>query len=121
MSELGELTQRSRISSEMMKFYSFFIDDVKSADKVLEFSEDYIRFDNGVNYSIRYRANKKTEGNQAYDIYEVYRGSALITDKLSGVFFEYNPKEEYIKVNLYAAEEDVVRNDEQYFKVGRGY
>lgn len=121
MSELGELTKRSRLINEMTNFYSFFIKDVKSADRVLEFSEDTIRFDNGVQYKIKYRANSKVENNQTYDIYEVYRGDALITDKLSGVFFDYNDDEEYIKVRLYGVEEDIIEEEEQYFKVGRGY
>ena len=121
MSELSELTKRSRLINEMTNFYSFFIKDVKSADRVLEFSEDRIRFDNGVQYKIKYRANSKVENNQTYDIYEIYREDALITDKLSGVFFDYNDEEEYIKVRLYGVEEDIIEEEEQYFKVGRGY
>ena len=33
MSELGELTKRSRLTNEMTKFYSYFIEDIKSANK----------------------------------------------------------------------------------------
>lgn len=121
MSELGELTKRSKMTIEMMKFYSFFINDVKSADRVLEFSDNYIRLDNGVQYVIKYRANQDKEDNQEYDIYEVYRGDVLITDELSGVFFDYDAEEEFIKVRLYAEENEIVKSEEQYFKVGRGY
>ena len=121
MSELAQLTKRSKATNEIMKFYSFFLDDVKSANNVLEFSDSYIRFDNGVQYLIKYRSNAKVEGNQTYDIYEIYRGNALISDKFSGVFFDYNPEKDYIKVRLYSAEDNVLKNDEQYFKVGRGY
>lgn len=121
MSELANLTKRSKATNEMMKFYAFFIEDVKSANSVLEFSDSYIRFDNGVQYLIKYRSNTKTEGNQTYDIYEIYRGDALISDKFTGVFFDYNAEQEYIKVRLYSAEDNVLKNDEQYFKVGRGY
>lgn len=121
MSELANLTKRSKVTNEMMKFYAFFIEDVKSANSVLEFSDSYIRFDNGVQYLIKYRSNTKTEGNQTYDIYEIYRGDALISDKFTGVFFDYNAEQEYIKVRLYSAEDNVLKNDEQYFKVGRGY
>ena len=46
MSELGQLTKRSKITNEMTKFYSFFVEDVKSAGKVLEYSDNYIKFDN---------------------------------------------------------------------------
>lgn len=121
MSELGELTKRSKMTIEMMKFYSFFINDVKSADRVLEFSDNYIRFDNGVQYVIKYRANQNKKDNQEYNIYEVYRGDVLITDELSGVFFDYDAEEEFIKVRLYAEENEIVKSEEQYFKVGRGY
>lgn len=121
MSELGELTKQSKITNEMTKFYSFFIEDVKTANKVLEFSENTLRFDNGVQYTIKYRSNEKNENNQTYNIYEVYRGNALITDKLSGIFFDYNDEEGYVKVRLYAEEEEIIKEDEQYFKVGRGY
>ena len=121
MSELGELTKTSKLTNEMTKFYTFFVEDVKTANKVLEFSDSYIRFDNGVQYFVRYRSNEKIEGSQTYEIYEVYRGDALVTDKLAGVFFEYDSEHEYIKVRLYATEDEIVKNDEQYFKIGRGY
>ena len=54
-------------------------------------------------------------------MYEINRGSALITDKISGVFFDYNNEDKYIKVRLYYNDNDVIKNDEQFFKVGRGY
>ena len=120
MSELGELTKRSKVINEMTKFYSFFIEDVKSAGRVLEFSENYIKFDNGVQYSVVYRSNDGIT-NDGYNIYEIYRGKALISDKLSGVFFDYNNEEEYIKVRLYYDDDEIIKNDEQFFKVGRGY
>lgn len=121
MSELGELTKRSKVINEMTKFYSFFVEDVKSAGRVLEFSENYIKFDNGVQYSVAYRANEESMNAQGYDVYEIYRGEALITDKISGVFFDYNNENEYIKVRLYYEDDEIIKNDEQYFKVGRGY
>lgn len=121
MSELGELTKRSKLTNEMTKVYSYFIDDVKSANGILEYSENFIKFNNGVQYTIKYRSNAKVEDGQTYDIYEVYRGNNLITDELSGAFFDYNVDENYVKVRLYAVQEDIIKEDEQYFKVGRGY
>lgn len=122
MSELGELTKQSRVVNEMTKFYSFFVEDVKSANRVLEFSENYIKFDNGVQYSVAYRSNSESANDeQGYDVYEIYRGDALVTDKISGVFFDYDNDDEYIKVRLYYEDEEIIKNDEQYFKVGRGY
>ena len=121
MSELGDLTKQAKLVNEMTKFYSFFVNDVKSAGKVLEYSDSYVRFDNDVQYTVKYRANQKNVANQTYDVYEVYRGDALITDKLSGVFFEYNPDYNYIKVKLTILSENKLKKEEQCFKVGRGY
>lgn len=120
MSELAELTKRSKVINEMTNFYSFFIEDVKSAGRVMEFSEDYIKFDNGVQYKVTYRTNEGIS-NEGYNVYEIYRGEALITDKMSGVFFDYNNESEYIKVRLYYEDDELIKNDEQFFKVGCGY
>lgn len=121
MSELGELTKKSKYTNEMTKFYSYFIKDIKSSKKVLEYSDNSIKLDNGVKYEIKYRANKQSEEKQEYDVYEVYRDNILITDKLSGVILEYNNDEKYVKVKLYAEEDNIIKEDEQYFKIGRGY
>ena len=121
MSELGELTRKSKLTNEISKFYSYFVEDLKNAKGVLEFSNDSIRFDNGAQYIVKYRSNEKIEDNQTYDVYEVYRGNTLITDELSGIFFDYDNSEGYIKVRLYAVDDNIIHEDEQYFKVGRGY
>ena len=121
MSELSELTKSSKYTNETTKFYSYFIKDVKTAKRVLTFSENTIKFDNGIQYEIRYRSNKEDDENQTYNIYEVYRNNILITDKLSGVFLDYNTEEEYINVRLYVEDDDIIKEDEQYFKIGRGY
>ncbi len=121
MTELGRLTTRSKVINEMTKFYSFFVEDVKAANKVLEFSEDYVRFDNGVRYSAKYRTNQGNAEEHGFDVYEIYRNDALITDKMSGVFFDYDSQNDYMKLRLYYNDNGVIKNDEQYFKVGRGY
>ena len=121
MSELGKLTKQAKMSNEMLKFYAFFVDDIKSAHGVLEFSDSYVRFDNGVDYSIRYTSNERKSGNQTYEIYEVYRKDALITDKLSGVSFMYQPEDGFLRVKLSAMDDHVLTSNEQFFKVGRGY
>lgn len=121
MSELGELTNSSKYTNEMTKFYSYFIKDVKTAKRVLSFSDNTIKFDNGIQYEIRYRSNNEADENQTYNIYEIYRNNILITDKFSGVFLNYDNEEESIKVRLYIENEDIIKEDEQYFKIGRGY
>ena len=121
MSELGELTKKSKAIDEITRFYSFFVEDLKSADNVLEFSENYIKFDNGVQYSVIYRSNKESLANQEFNVYEIYRGDILITDKMSGVFFDYDNAAQYIKLRLYYQDEEIIKNEEQVFKIGRGY
>ena len=97
----------------MTNFYSFFIEDVKAAGRVLEFSENYIKFDNGIQYRVAYRTNEGM-GKEGYEIYEIYRGEALITDKMSGVFFDYNNESEYIKVRLYYEDDELIKNGFDY-------
>ncbi len=122
MSELGELTKRSKAINEMTKFYTFFVDDVKSAGKVLEFSDKYIKFDNGVQYSVVYRKNNASQSGDGYNVYEIFRGNTLITDKVSDFSFDYSNEKKFIKVKISCFEDNkLVKNDEQYFKVGRGY
>ena len=53
-SQISEITNQGRISNEVIKLYSFIISDAKSSSKVSEFSDDFIRFDNGTSYSIKY-------------------------------------------------------------------
>ena len=121
MSELGELTKQAETTNEMMKFYAFFVNDVKAANQVLEYSDSYVRFDNDVQYHVKYRANQRSQGSQTYDVYEIYKDNVMITDKLSGAFFEYNPEYRYIKVKLAILSDNKLKTEEQCFRVGRGY
>ena len=121
MSELSDLTKRSKDTNELLKVYSFFVNDVKSAKSVLEYSDSFLRFDNGTTYTIRYRANRKVSGSHSYDVYEIYCGDVLITDQLSGAFFEYDAEDKYVKLKLTMLHDDKLVTENQFFKVGRGY
>ena len=130
MSQIAELSQKSELSNEMLKVQSVLISDIKAAKEVKQYSNDYLLFDNGVKYTIRYRANAVVDPstpNQTYDIYELYRNDVLITDEMTNLSFDYEEAyDNYFQENL---ERWVVINmvdsnytgGNFYIRVGRGY
>ncbi len=130
MSQIADLSQKSELSNEMLKVQSMLISDIKSAREVKQYSDDYLLFDNGVRYTIRYRANEVVSDgstNQTYDIYELYRNDVLITDKMTNLSFDYEEAyDSYYQENL---EKWIIINmvdsnytgGEFYVRVGRGY
>lgn len=122
MSQIADLTVKSEKSSEVLKAQAYILDDLKSADRVLEFSEKYLRLNNGVEYLVKYRANEQKE-QQTFNIYELYRNDVLITDELSNVEFDFDnsDNEESVIVKLYYTKDNHVYGDSYQIKVGRGY
>lgn len=130
MSQIADLSQKSELSNEMLKVQSMLISDIKSAREVKQYSDDYLLFDNGVRYTIRYRANEVVSDgstNQTYDIYELYRNDVLVTDKMTNLSFDYEEAyDSYYQENL---EKWIIINmvdsnytgGEFYVRVGRGY
>ena len=130
MSQIADLSQKSELSNEMLKVQSMLISDIKSAREVKQYSDDYLLFDNGVRYTIRYRANEKVSdgaATQTYDIYELYRNDVLVTDKMTNLSFDYEEAyDDYYQENL---ERWIVINMVDanytggpfYVRVGRGY
>ena len=126
MSQIAELSTKSQLSNELLKAKSYLINDVKSANRVLQYSEKYLKLDNGVEYTVKYRANEK-QGEQTYDVYELYKGNVLITDKMANLSFDYKnsynemTKEietEWVIVNMIDAN---LEGGKMYLKVGKGY
>ncbi len=122
MSQIADLTVKSEKSSEVLKAQACLLDDLKSADRVLEFSEKYLRLNNGVEYLVKYRANEQKE-EQTFNIYELYRNDVLITDELSNVEFAFDNSgnQESVTVKLYYTKDNNVYGDSYQIKVGRGY
>ena len=122
MSQIADLTVKSEKSSEVLKAQACLLDDLKSADRVLEFSEKYLRLNNGVEYLVKYRANEQKE-EQTFNIYELYRNNVLITDELSNVEFDFDnsDNQESVIVKLYYTKDNNVYGDSYQIKVGRGY
>ena len=122
MSRIADLTVKSEKGSEVLKVQAFVIADLKSANRVLGFSNKYLRLDNGTEYLIKYRANEKEE-EQTYNIYELYRNNVLVTDELSNIEFGFDNSlgQEVITMKLYYTKDDNVYGSDYSIKVGRGY
>lgn len=116
-SQITQVVNRGRISNESLKFYSFLISDVKSAKNVVEYSDDFIRLDNDVKYTIKYINNRATERMQ----YEIYRNDVLITENMLDAEFNYKPESKMVVVNLKYLYGNLLVEKNQEFKVGRGY
>lgn len=116
-SQISEITNRGRISNEYIKFYSFIISDLKSANTIVEYSEDFVRFDNDVKYTIKYISNRATEKVQ----YEIYRNDVLVTENMLDAFFDYDVENNTFLVNLKYIYGSTMLEEQQTFKVGRGY
>lgn len=122
MSQIADLTVKSEKSNEILKAQSFLLSDLKSANRVLEFSDKYLRLDNGTEYTVKYRANERKE-EQTYDIYELYRNNVLVSDELSNVAFGFDNSEgqEIVILKLYYMKDNNVYGSDYYVKVGKGY
>ena len=116
-SQITQVVNRGRISNESLKLYSFLITDLKSANSVVEYAEDFIRFDNDVKYTIKYINNRATERMQ----YEIYRNDVLITENMLSAEFDYSPDSGIVSVDLKYLYGNLLVEKGQSFKVGRGY
>lgn len=122
MSQIADLTVKSEKSNEILKAQSFLLSDLKSANRVLEFSDKYLRLDNGIEYTVKYRSNERQE-EQTFDIYELYRNNVLVSDELSNVSFGYDndDNQEIVILKLYYTKDNNVYGSDYYVKVGKGY
>ena len=130
MSQIAELSQKSELSNQLLKVQSMLITDIKSAREVKQYAKDYLLFDNGVEYKVKYRANEKAANpasGEKFDIYELYRNDILVTDKMTNISFDYQQShDDYYQQNL---ERWIVINivdsnytgGDFYVRVGKGY
>ncbi|MBQ8299935.1 MAG: hypothetical protein IJX99_08835 [Clostridia bacterium] len=126
MSQIAEISQKSEYTNELLKAQASLITDIKAANRVLEYSDKYLKFDNGVEYKIRYRANE-ARGEQTYDVYELYRNDVLITDKMTNIAFEYDSmhdnylQEDFVTwITIKMLDTNLMGND-LHVRVGKGY
>lgn len=116
-SQISDVTARGNISNESLKLYSFLISDLKSANAVVEYADDFVRLDNDVKYSIKYISNRATEKMQ----YEIYRNDVLISENILDANFNYDNTADALLVNLKYIYGKTVIEKAQTFKIGRGY
>lgn len=126
MSQIAELSQKSEYTNELLKAQASLISDIKAANRVLEYSDKYLKFDNGVEYTVKYRANE-VRGEQTYDVYELYRNDVLITDKMTNIAFEYDKRydnylqENYVTwITIRMLDTNLMGTD-LHVRVGKGY
>lgn len=119
-SQVSEVTEKGKISNEYIRLYSFILNDIKASNNVAEYSDDFVRFDNNVKYSIKYLDALKENDRQVRQ-YEIYRNDILISENLLDAKFDYDEKENLFIINLkYVFGKSLIEKT-QSFHVGRGY
>lgn len=96
---IAETASKGNVSNECIKIYSFLINDIKSSNKVEEYSDDYVRFDNNVKYSIKF-LNTLESGDRQSRQYEIYRNNVLIAENLLDTSFDYDMNENVFIFNM---------------------
>lgn len=118
-SQIADVTARGRISNEYNKFYSFLINDIKAADTVIEYSDDYIRLNNDIKYTIKYKYISEEENQKRQ--YEIYRNDIKISENILDANFDYDDINNVLNVSLRYLYGNIMVEKSQSFKVGRGY
>lgn len=116
-SQIMQVSNRGKVANENLKLYSFLISDIKAADSVVEFSDEYVRFDNDVKYYAKYIENNADEKMQ----YEIYRNNVLIAENILDINFDYDVDERILSLNLKYIYDSLLVEKSGDFMVGRGY
>lgn len=126
MSQIAELSQKSEYTNEILKAQASLIADIKSANRIMEYSDKHLKFDNGVEYNVKYRSNERL-GDQTYEVYELYRNDVVITDKMRNVIFscysindDYSLENKTTWINIQMQDTNLLGTDINV-KVGKGY
>lgn len=116
-SQIAAVNAQGKISNEYLKLYSFLIPDLKSANSVIEYSDDFFRLDNDIKYTIKYINNRATEKMQ----YEIYRNDILVAENILDAKFSYDEVQNILDVNIKYIYEKYLVEKHQSINVGRGY
>lgn len=116
-SQIATVNAQGKISNEYLKLYSFLIPDLKSANSVIEYSDDFLRLDNDIKYTIKYINNRATEKMQ----YEIYRNDVLVAENILDAKFSYDEVQNILDVNIKYIYEKYLVEKHQSINVGRGY
>ena len=117
-SQVSEVTNKGKLSNEVLKLYSYIISDIKSSNKVIEYSDDFVRFDNNSKYYIRYvNGSSNKEKNQ----YAIYKNDILISENIMDGKFKYDYENNTFSIDIKYFYGNTLVNESKTFKLGRGY
>lgn len=116
-SQISAVNAQGKISNEYLKLYSFLIPDLKSANRVIEYSDDFLRLDNDIQYRVKYINDRATEKMQ----YEIYRNDVLIAENILDAKFSYDEVANIFDVNVKYIYGKYLVEKHQSIAVGRGY
>lgn len=119
-SQISDTSNKGKISNEYTKLFSFILKDIKSANKVVEYSDDYVRFDNNSRYSIKYLGTIVSNDTSVKQ-YEIYKDNILISENISNASFDYDIDNNIFTIYLQYYYGKTLVEKTQTFEVGRGY
>ena len=118
--QVMDTTGRGKVANESIKLYSFLVSDVKAANKITEYSDNYIRFDNDAKYTIKY-LNGLSDSDRQEKQYEIYRNGVLISENILDAYFDYDYEKNTLYLNIkYIYGKNIIEK-EHVFQIGRGY
>lgn len=116
-SQISSVNAQGKISNEYLKLYSFLIPDLKSANSVIEYSDDFLRLDNDTKYTVKYISNRATEKMQ----YEIYRNDILVAENILDAKFSYDEVKNILEIKIKYIYGKLLVEKHQSITVGRGY
>lgn len=112
-SQVEGVVEKGKLTNQYIRLYGFIVPDIKNANVVTDYTDTYVKFDNGVEYTIKQKANNTID---------IYRNDARVVQGLLDASFDYSGYEENIlTINTSAKEKDYTSQKTQAFKVGGGY
>lgn len=131
-SQMSDLTTKTSVTNEYSKFCSFFLQDLKASESVLEYNQTEIEFSNGAKYEIR--KLEKTSSDEKEDEYVIYRNQVKVCDSIIGKaeeigettiqtpYMDYNHEKNTVTVMLaFSNQKDYTFTNNQTYLVGKGY
>lgn len=122
-SKVSEASSRTELMNEYAKFISVFLKDLKSSEKVIEYTSTKIKFSDNVSYEIK--AMKNEDG--TIKEYAIFRDSVKVCKGIhesdAGVVpaFDYDYLENTVAVTLAFNNDNYEWLENGVYQVGRGY
>lgn len=122
-SKVSELTGKTEIVNEHIKFVASFLKDAKNSDKVSEYSATKLRLSDNVTYEIKIIEDDDPSENE----YAIYRENVKIcegiTDSTNGKMpaFDYDYLKNTVTISLTFKNDEYQWVENGTYKIGRGY